>query len=143
MVYSMWEHDDDGCSSLMGIPAPTYFAEQVMRTSVRDTVYQKIEMDVSPGVILRQEGFANDVSTFINRSRKNAGCGVSDQVRVRINCGQELGWALVHNLERLMRNTNAIDFEFNVPQANLAWDSYSCGEKSLPYPVDVNVEVVS
>lgn len=141
MTYSMWEHTETG-SYLLGIPAPVYYTAQIMRTSIIDTKEQKAEMKVSPGSVLRQEGFANDASTFINRARKNAGCGVSDKVLVRINCGEEVGWALVFNLKRLMRHTNAIDFEFNVPDGDLKWDSFDCGEKALPYPIKINVEVV-
>lgn len=141
MTYSLWEHDDN-TSYLMGIPAPVYFTEQLARTSIIDTPEQKREMKVAPGSILRQEGFTNDASTFINRARKNAGLGVSDKVLVRINCGEEVGWALVFNLQKLMRNTNAVDFEFNVPEGDLKWDSFDCGEKALPYPIKINVEVV-
>lgn len=141
MTHSLWEHED-GTSYLMGIPAPVYFTEQIMRTSIVDTIEQQQEMKKAPGSVLRQEGFTNDASTFINRARKNAGCGVSDKVLVRINCGQEVGWALAFNLEHLMRNTNAVDFEFNVSEDDLVWDKFSCGEKSLPYPIKINVEVV-
>jgi hypothetical protein len=141
MTHSLWEHED-GTSYLMGIPAPAYFTEQISRSSIVDSEAQKKEMKVAPGSMLRQEGFTNDASTFINRARKNAGCGVSDKVLVRINCGEEVGWALVFNLQRLMRNTNAVDFEFNVPEGDLSWDAFDCGEKSLPYPIKINVEVV-
>jgi len=141
MTHSLWEHNEHG-SSLFGIPAPTYFAEQIMRTSIIDTAEQKRAMKIMPGSVLRQEGFANDASTFINRARKSAGCGVSDKVFVRINCGEEVGWALAFNLNRLMRHTNAVDFEFNVPEDDFQWEAFDCGEKSLPYPIKISVEVV-
>lgn len=137
-----WSHSN-GLSTLNGVPASMFYHDQLVGFSIVDTVEQQEVFSRIPGSILVQEGIANDVSTFINRSRKSAGCGVSDDVRVLINCGEGVAWSIVWNLEKLLKNTKTVHIDFNVNDdilnSGYQWDEYEAGSKDVPFPVAIHV----
>lgn len=137
-----WKHDN-GSSTLDGVPASMFYYDQLSDPTFVDTDAQKQELMDNPGMVLVSEGLANDVTTFINRSRRNAGCGVSDNVKVRIDCGETLGWAIVWSLDKVMRNTKTVHIDFNVDDdvrhSDDMWDDYDAGSKDVPFPVSISV----
>lgn len=125
-----------------GIPVHVFYADQLFRTRIKDTPEQQASLRTrNIGLVLRMEGLANDVQFYINRARKNAGLNVSDLITLRINCGEELGWAILDHHSRIVRNTKTARLIFNEEPGARVYEKFDCGEKDMPFPLELNVEI--
>ncbi|URP22210.1 hypothetical protein SEA_BIG4_167 [Microbacterium phage Big4] len=64
------------------------------------------------GLVLEQEGLVNDLSSQINKLRRERDLGVSDTVDLFIACGTELWWAIHFYEEELKDATKANSITF-------------------------------
>jgi hypothetical protein len=121
-----------------GLPATLFYAEAADNPFFEDSPELAGHMRKHIGLSLQQEGLANDVSFFVNRARKEAGLGVSDKIVLRLNCGRELGWAVLWNYEKLVKNTRTVKLILNEPIVP-GWVSAECGTADHTVPVIIQV----
>lgn len=65
-----------------------------------------------PGLVLQQEGLVNDLSTLVNRLRRERDYGVSDVIDLVVACEEELWWSIHFNESHLLDSTKANSITF-------------------------------
>lgn len=144
MATLQWEQSDHplGTPTLNNVPASMYYHDALSNPFLMDTQEQKDDVhNFFGGQVLYHNGLANDVATFVNRSRRSQGATVSDMIILRLNTGNEVSKAIIWNLRHILATDKAHHIILNETNDELVWERYDCGNKEMLFPVYINVEV--